>query len=237
VVRSIVNGASFTPGFSSNCWLTIQGTNLAPVTRIWQPDDFAGDLLPSQLDGVRVHVNGRPAFVYFISPTQLNVLAPDDTATGQVRVEVFTREGRSGEISALKNAVAPAMFAFSPRSGRFAAAVHTDGALVAPVDLFPGANARSARPGDIILLFGTGFGSTNPLWNASTIVASALPLGRPVTVRLGGMPAEVLFAGLTGSGLYQFNVRVPDLPNGDALVSLTVDSSSTQTNLFLPVLR
>ena len=64
----------------------IQGTNLAFDTRIWQTSDFIGNDLPTVVDGVSVTINGNPAFVEYISPTQINVQAPTDTATGMVNV-------------------------------------------------------------------------------------------------------------------------------------------------------
>jgi len=45
----------------------------------------------------------------------------------------------------------------------------------------------------------------------------------------------VAFAGLTGSGLYQFNVTVPNLPNGDAAVVASIGGVATQTGVTLTV--
>jgi uncharacterized protein (TIGR03437 family) len=45
----------------------------------------------------------------------------------------------------------------------------------------------------------------------------------------------VAFAGLTGSGLYQFNVTVPNLPNGDATVVATIGGIATQTGVVVTV--
>ena len=50
--------------------------------------DFAQGRLPTQLGGVRVTVNGNPAFVYYISPTQINVLSPLDRTIGPVQIVV-----------------------------------------------------------------------------------------------------------------------------------------------------
>ena len=54
--------------------------NLAPAgdSRIWQDSDFVNSQMPVQLDGVSATVNGKPAYVYYISPTQLNILTPPD---------------------------------------------------------------------------------------------------------------------------------------------------------------
>jgi uncharacterized protein (TIGR03437 family) len=45
----------------------------------------------------------------------------------------------------------------------------------------------------------------------------------------------VAYAGLVGSGLYQINVTVPNLPSGDAAVAAAIDGVSTQTGVTLTV--
>ncbi len=87
-IASVVNGASFQPGVSANSWVTIQGTNLAPQTDDWSHSIVNG-VLPTSLDGVSVSMGGKAAYVYYISPGQLNVLAPDVPA-GPVTVTVTT---------------------------------------------------------------------------------------------------------------------------------------------------
>jgi uncharacterized protein (TIGR03437 family) len=87
-----------------------------------------------------------------------------------------------------------------------------------------------------ILLFATGFGPPNPLLPADKLVTSAAPLTNKVLVTIGGKAADVLFAGLSASGLDQLNVTLPaDLPDGDASLVTTVDGVSTRANLFITV--
>src|SRR5262249_33560240 len=87
-ITSVVNAASGGPNIESGAWVAIYGSNLSGALRSWQPSDFVGNRLPMQIEGVSVTVNGKGAAVYFVSPNQLNVLAPSDTALGQVQVEV-----------------------------------------------------------------------------------------------------------------------------------------------------
>jgi uncharacterized protein (TIGR03437 family) len=95
-----------------------------------------------------------------------------------------------------------------------------------------------AKPGENILLFATGFGPTNPVLPAGKLVTSAAPLVTQPTVTIGGKPAQLLFAGLSASGLDQFNVTIPpDLPNGDASVVATIAGVTTQPNVFLAIQR
>jgi TonB family protein len=72
-----------------------------------------------------------------------------------------------------------------------------------------GRPSRPARAGEIMTLYGTGFGPASPAFPAGKVVAGAAPLANLVTVSIGGRNAEVLYAGQVGSGLNQFNLRVP----------------------------
>jgi uncharacterized protein (TIGR03437 family) len=84
-------------------------------------------------------------------------------------------------------------------------------------------------------LYGVGFGPANPPQPSGQLVTTAAPLANDVQVTIGGQTASVAFAGLTGSGLYQFNVTVPNLPNGDAAVVASIGGVSTQTGVALTV--
>jgi uncharacterized protein (TIGR03437 family) len=107
------------------------------------------------------------------------------------------------------------------------AALHADYSLVGAPGLLPGVPTQPAKPGETILLYGTGFGPTTPPLPA--------PLANPVQIKIGGIAATVAFAGLVGPGLYQFNVMVPSLPSGDAAVLATIGGVTTQTGVSVTV--
>jgi uncharacterized protein (TIGR03437 family) len=234
--NGVVNGASFLPGTAPGAWISIRGTSLSPATRTWTSADFSGVKLPIQLDGVGVMINGNPAYVYYISPEQLNVLAPEDVALGSVAIQVITSTEKSNTVRANQSRIAPALFTFSQRDGRYVAAVRSDGTYIAPPNLISGLPAVPAKPGDTILLYGTGFGATTP---ASKIGELSLPadLADDVTVRIGGITAERQYAGLVSPGLYQFNVVVPNLADGEHGVSILIGGVSSQPGVFLVVQR
>jgi len=232
-ISAVVSGASFTAGLSASSWVTILGTQLSATTRPWNGADFTGNNLPTQLDGVSVKMNGIPAYPYYISPSQLNVLAPDDSATGPVQVQVTNGKVTSNAFTVNKSKATPALFLFTTK---YPAAVHLSGVGVGSAGLIAGGNFAPAQPGETIQLFGTGFGPTNPPAPAGKILSVPAPLANNVTVTIGGLPAAVTFAGLSGNGLDQLNVTVPaGLPDGDAAVVATVAGTSTQANLFLTI--
>jgi len=234
--NGVVNGASFQPGMASGTWMSILGTNLAATARIWRESDFVGTLLPTQLDGVRVNINGSPAYVYYISPTQINALAPGDSLEGPVAVEVVTPQGRGAPVTVQKQRFAPGFFMLDPEGRKYLAAVHADGTLLGKPGLFGTAvPTRPAKPGDVILLFGTGFGPTDPAAPEGQIVTQVGRLLSSVTMRIGGVVADVAFAGLVGAGLYQFNVIVPSLPDGDHAAVAEIGGFRSQATAFITV--
>ena len=223
-ISSVLNGASFLPGTASATWTTIFGNNLSSTTRAWQSSDFVGNKLPTQLDGVSVLVDGLPAYVEYISPSQINFLVPDDSALGNVSVQVTNSAG-SASSTVQKSSFSPALFTLA---SNYVAAEHVNGTLVAPVGLFPGAAAAPAKPGEVIALYGTGFGPTNPPTPTGQLVSQPAPTANPITVSIGGIQCQVGFAGLVGAGLYQINVTVADnVPNGDAVLVATVQGQSS----------
>ena len=62
-----------------------------------------------ELDGVSVTVNGKPAFVYFISPTQININTPEDTTTGPVAIQVKTPLGLSNAVTVNRTRISPTL--------------------------------------------------------------------------------------------------------------------------------
>jgi uncharacterized protein (TIGR03437 family) len=89
----VANAEGDVPLIAPNTWVKIKGTSLAPPgdSRFWQGSDFVNNRMPTQLDGVGATVNGRSAYVYYISPTQVNILTPPDAMTGLRRRTVYRR--------------------------------------------------------------------------------------------------------------------------------------------------
>jgi len=232
-VRAAVGGAGFRPVITSGSWVAITGSELSATTRSWSSADFAGDNLPVRLDGVSVAINSRPAAVYYVSPGQVNVLAPDDDAVGPVSVQVTNARG-SGSVTVEKRRAAPAFFTFDPEGGRYAAAVHSDGTLACKTGLYAGA-CRPAAAGEVIVLYGTGFGKTDPAVSSSTVVRTPARLATPARILFGESEADVLWAGLVSPGLCQLNVKVPALRSGDVAVTAEQSGERSPTGVFLTV--
>lgn len=228
--KGVVQGASFEPGIVSGSWFSILGWNLSTTTRLWENSDFDGKRLPTNLSGVQVFINDKPAAVYYISPTQINAQVPDlGSFTGTATLRVV-RNGISSDPEPIEiRASAPEWFRFSLADKSFVAALHTsDNSVIADPSLAAG--FRPAAVGEIIQIYGTGF-TASP---AGELVDTVTPTAN-VTVRIGNQPADVRFAGLVGSGLYQVNVVVPSLAPGDHPVSIAIGSASSLKTGLLSV--
>jgi uncharacterized protein (TIGR03437 family) len=238
--NGVINGATLEPGIVSGSWAAIKGSNLSSGTRIWLAGDFNNGQAPTSLDGVRVNIDGKPAAVYFISPTQINVQVPELDKTGPVAVEVINANGTSNAASANVQRAAPGWFMFDPENRKYIAGTHVDGTFLGKAGLFGTAlTTRPAKPGDIIVLYGANFGPTNPPMPIGRNVAAASELvDRPI-VTIGGLPATVGYGGAAPGliGTYQFNITVPEVPNGDQPVVVTMTTGRTQENAFITIQR
>jgi uncharacterized protein (TIGR03437 family) len=233
-ISSVSNAEGGSSTIAPNTWVSIMGSNLAPAgdSRIWQASDFVNNQLPAQLDGVSVTVNGKAAYVYYISPSQVNILTPPDAMPGSVPVQVTVNGVASTAFTAQAQALSPSFFVFN--SGPYVAAKHADGSLVGPATLYPG-SSTPAKPGETAVLYANGFGATSTAVVSGSLVQSGTLSPLPV-IKIGNTAATVQFAGLVSPGEFQFNVVVPSTtPNGDQAITATYNGSSTQAGTLLTV--
>jgi uncharacterized protein (TIGR03437 family) len=232
-ITLVANAEGEAPLIAPNTWVEVKGSNLAPAgdSRLWQGSDFVNNQMPTELDGVSVKVNGKSAFVYYISPGQVNILTPPDAMTGPVQVQVTNGGNTSAAAMVQAQALSPSFFVFS---GPYVAAVHVTGALIGPTTLYPG-YSTPAQPGETIEIYANGFGPTSsPIVGGSVTQGGTLPL-LPV-IQIGGQTATVTFAGLVYPGEFQFNVTVPpSTPDGDQNLTASYNGATTQAGALLSV--
>ena len=144
-------------------WVSIYGANLATGDAIWNGD------FPKTLGGTSVTVDNRPAVLWFVSPSQINLQIPDDTATGPVLVVVTT----PSSVSTATVSVAPFSPSFSLLDGTHVAGIilRTDDSgaygggtydILGPTGSSLGYATVAAKAGDTVELFAVGLGPTTP---------------------------------------------------------------------------
>ena len=235
------------PVIAQNTFVVIKGVNLVPADTpasgvIWSSaPSFASGLMPTQLGGVSVTVNNNPAFVYFYcsastdpqcSQDQINILTPLDNTIGPAPVVVTSGAISSPPFSAILQPVAPSFLLFSPAG--YIAATHANNALLGPASLYPGSSTPAAA-GEVIQLYAVGFGlPQTSLVDGSASQSGSLPVLPGCQV--GGVPADLAFAGLTGPGVYQLNLTIPaTAANGDNTISCTYSAATTPVGDLITV--
>ena len=110
-------------------------------------------------------IDGKPASVCYVSPNQLNVLAPTVNHATSSNVTVTNSIGSSDSVKIGLAAFQPAFFTLA---GEYVAAIRADGSVAAPSDLIAG---LAATP--------TGFCPATPDTPAGQTLSAAAPLVGP----------------------------------------------------------
>ena len=239
VINEIDNAFSNLPNspIQPGTWVAIKGSNLSNTNpgRGWN----ANESFPTSMDGTSVTINGKPAFVYYISPTQVNVQAPSDSTSGPVNVVVTNNGANSAPATAQYQASAPALLQWG--GGQYAYAEITrnpDNAYIGNPAVVTGTVA--AKAGDILTLWVTGLGATNPALPAGQqpqFVNGSFPaVTTAPTVTVGGVNVTVLGSILRFAGLYQVNVQLPaSVPSGNVPIKVIQGSFQSPDGVLIGV--
>jgi uncharacterized protein (TIGR03437 family) len=230
---SVVNASDYTTGpFAPNSVLSVFGTNLSWSTQTLRSSDIANSTLPTQLANVAVYVDNWPAPLLYVSATQVNFLVPGNEISGDVPVRVV-REGVTGPVVTISLADAsPALF---PLGNGYIIATHgADGSLITA--------DSPAQGGEIIVVYATGLGRTEPNPSPGQIPMNPATIEgySSLSVFLDGAPLPwylIKYAGVTpGSvGLYQINIELPKPVDPDPQIMVTIGSQSSPLGLQLAV--
>jgi uncharacterized protein (TIGR03437 family) len=214
---------------STGSWAAIYGNNLGTTTASWNGD------FPTSLGGAKVTVDGKPAYLYYASPGQVNIQVPDDSATGTVTVVVTNANG-SGTSTVTLSQFAPS-FPLLDSKHPAGIILRTDGSgtsgggtydIVGPTGNSLGYPTKAAKAGDSLVLFGVGFGPTTPAVPAGKPFSGAATANNPVTFNINGTTVTPSFSGISSAGLFQFNITVPSgLGTGDVPITATVGGATT----------
>jgi uncharacterized protein (TIGR03437 family) len=137
-----------------------------------------------------------------------------------------------------KSNTLPSFYApFSQNGKLYVTAVSTTGALLGKTGL-DSRVTRGVKPGETILLFGTGWGpTTNSSITTDMVSFTPAPLVTQPTITIGGQTAQIAGGAgyLISPGLYQFNVVVPNVADGDQAISAQLGSVTTANTVVITV--
>ena len=220
-------------------WVSIYGNNFAPTTSLWNGD------FPISLGGVSVTINGKSAYLMYVSPGQINLQAPDDMATGTVSVVVTNAAGSASSTVTL-NSVAPSfsLLDMTPDGTGYVAGIilRPDGSgsqgggtydFLGPTGNFFGYRTVAAKPGDTVELFGVGFGPTTPAVAAGAAFTGAAPVNNAINLYINNAIVTPSFVGLSSAGLYQINLTVPSgIGGGEVPIQAFAGGIQTQAKVL-----
>jgi uncharacterized protein (TIGR03437 family) len=231
---SVVNPIAAVAGmYAPNSFITIYGKGLSWVTRAMSPDDLRAGALPTVLigTGVRVLINHLPANMYYVSPTQVNVLAPVSLTAGPATIQLINNGLAGPAINIVLDPIAPALFELS---GTVVLAAHLDGTVISP--------DAPARRGEVVVVYATGLGPTVPPAVPNMLPDRAASLARMADfqVWLNGAPvpaARIFYAGISPpyAGLFQINLRIPDDAPDDPEIRCGFPEQMSQPGGILPI--
>jgi uncharacterized protein (TIGR03437 family) len=220
-ISGVFDAESARSSFASGQWVGIYGAGLANTSRSWGNSDFTGGTspgspLPTSLDGVSVTIGGQPAAVYFVSSTQLNVLAPSNLTLGPTQVVVTNNGAASAAFSTTVVSSSPSLFYYGAGGKVYPAAVHLDGTLVG--DPAVQSNARKAQPGETLEFFANGIAAAQ---GGVIVPVTAFP--QQISMSAGSTALNASGPVLVFAGEFQVNGAVPaSLAPGDYPLTLTV---------------
>lgn len=229
-------GFSAKAGVAPGTWLEIFGSNFAAASCLWQGADFQGVTAPTSLGGVSVSINGVKSFVDYVSPGQVNVQVPGGIPILDGVPLVLTNSAGSSAPYSLKTSdIAPALLA--PAQAPFLVNGRQYVVAQMPDQSYGGMPSRPAKPGDTLTIYGIGFGDVTPATAPGDIATQATSLSTPATFLFGQTKADVTYQGLAPGfvGLYQFNVKVPNVAAGDAALTVQLGTTKANQNLFVNI--
>lgn len=233
---SIVNASDFSPGpFAPGSLISIFGTNLSFNTATLTADNTTGETLPFSLGKVKVIIDNAAAPLLYVSPSQINVMVPPNEIAGNVTLQVVRQSIAGPAVTISLVAGAPALFVSSDHYA-LAQEFNANYAL---------ATAKTpALPGDLIILYATGLGGTQPLPNIGQIPQFAGFINGFATgalqVLVNGKsldPKTIPYAGLTPgfAGLYQINFYLPGNCPPNPLIQIAMGGQLSGTNVILAI--
>ncbi len=230
---SAVNAASFRPATDPNgaiapgANVAVFGTQLALATQVALSVPL-GNILLDDCVTFSAGNNIFAAPLFFVSAGQINAQVPFELPPGTASVQVRRGDRVSAAQPVKVAAVSPGIFSLNQQGTGAGAILHAENFQLV-------SESAPARPGEFLIIFGTGLGAVQPTVASGQPAPGNAPLATTVStpvVNIGGIPAAVAFSGLAPGfvGLYQVNVQVPtEVPSGTQPLQIIMNGVPSNT--------
>jgi uncharacterized protein (TIGR03437 family) len=227
----ILNAAGFTGGaVAPGEMVTIFGEDIGS-TALRELKLTASGRVDTSLGVTRVLFDDVAAPLVYVLPRQISAVVPYEVAgRSAVNVVVMHRGIRSNIANVPVAPAAPGIFTANAQGNGQAAVLNADNSANTP--------SNPAARGSFIQIYATGAGQTVPAGITGFVPTGPSSQVLPVTVTIGSVAAEVLYAGNAPtfvSGVLQVNARVPEVPPGVVSLVLTVGGQPSQANVTVAV--
>jgi uncharacterized protein (TIGR03437 family) len=232
-IESVLHGATFVPtAVAPGQVVTIRGVGMGPDPGVTGRPTAAG-AFDTRLAETRVLFDSVPAALLYVRSDQINAVVPY-SLSGRVSTRIHVEQGANWSLPVELKVVdaIPGIFTTTGTGRGQAAALNSD--------FTPNSLSNPAQRGSVISVFGTGEGQTEPAGQDGRVIATDLrrPI-LPVTARIGGRPAQVLYAGSAAqlvSGVFQVNLRIPeDVEPGTVALEVQAGSAVSQPGVSIVV--
>jgi uncharacterized protein (TIGR03437 family) len=246
-MNGVASAASFQSVISANSLISIFGSGFGAPGTVYSAlkNDLVGGNLPLDLSCVAVEIGGQRAPILHTEYNLIEAQAPNlpvgSTTTAVVLNPGTPNELRGDPLPVQVQLYSPGLFTYGGTTSVTGRNASLGNQVLADPAVVPG--GVFARPGDIVTLYGTGFGPTNPFYSPGQFSNGQAVLLQPVSVTIAGITLageDVLYAGLSADapGFYQFNLIVPgSAPDGAASVSMSIGNLQTQAGVTIPIKR
>jgi uncharacterized protein (TIGR03437 family) len=229
--QGVLNGASLLSGpVAPGEVITLIGSAIGPASS-QQP---IGSPSSTVLSGTSVLFDGVPGPLLYAAPTQINAIVPFGlSATTTTQLAVFSQGQAIARLPLSVVTTTPAIFTLDSSGVGPGAILNQDSSVNSP--------SNPANKGSVLSVFATGAGQTNPSSIDGQVAGAFLPSPLlPVSVQIGGLGAQVLYAGAAPgliAGVLQVNCLIPaDAPSGPAVsIMLNVGPASSQTGVAVAI--
>jgi uncharacterized protein (TIGR03437 family) len=232
-LTGLQNAAGYTNNVvSPGMIFVIYGLNIGPATLTGAALDANG-LLSSKISNTQFLFDGTPAPIVYVSATQSSAIVPYEVAgKATVQVTAVVQGVTSAPFTVPVRDAVPGLFSASFTGTGQAAAYNQDNT--------PNSATNPAKRGDVVVLYGTGEGQTQPPGVTGKIATTVFPKPNlSVTATIGGQNAEVIYAGAVPgvvAGEFQLNLRVPaNSATGNVPVVVSFGNNQSQVNLTVAV--
>jgi uncharacterized protein (TIGR03437 family) len=220
-IASVTDGASYTANVAQGSFFTVWGSNLAPSS-----SGLTNFPRPTSVGGVKVTFTpltggaGTDTYLIYVGTGQINALLPSTVPVGNYNVTVTN--GGTVSFPVQTQVVASKVGLFTQDQSGTGLAVVFNFISQSESDVnrlttgnYNGSLSSPAKPGQILIAWGTGIGPYQAGDNTAGI-SHDFSTSETITAIVGGVSIPVIFAGLNGyAGEDQINFTLPaNVPTG-----------------------